>query len=72
MHGDRWIQDPQRLARLGFGDPDSAPNAAEQHGADTMIAAAHDEVTKFAAAVQAQLATVNSALKARGQPAINW
>lgn len=60
------------LARLGYGDSNAGPNAAEQHGAETMTALAHEEVTRFNAAVQAQLVTVNARLKAKGQPPISF
>ncbi|MEA3246073.1 MAG: hypothetical protein U9Q74_07930, partial [Gemmatimonadota bacterium] len=60
------------LDRLGYGDGNTAPNAAEQRGADAMIAAAHEAVTRLNAAVQAQLATLNARLAAKGQAPIRW
>jgi hypothetical protein len=60
------------LQRLGYGDSNSAPNDVELSAAETMIAAAHEEVTRFNAMLRAQTATVNGQLKARGQPPLNY
>jgi hypothetical protein len=60
------------LTGLGFGDSDLGPNNVEQSGAQTMIAAAHDAVSRFNAAVQAQLAAVNARLTARGQQPLSY
>jgi photosystem II stability/assembly factor-like uncharacterized protein len=62
----------EELQGLGYGDSDTAPNAVEQSAAQTMVTAAHDEVARFNAAVQSQLATVNEQLKSRGQQAISY
>jgi hypothetical protein len=43
-----------KLQRLGFGDINSAPNAVELSAAETMITLAHEEVTRFNAALRAQ------------------
>jgi len=60
------------LQRLGYGDINAAPNAVELSAAETMIAQAHEEVTRFNAMLQAQTATVNEHLKTRGQPPLNY
>jgi len=60
------------IDRLGYGDGNTAPNAVEQRAAETMIAAAHDAVTRLDAVVQAQLATVNARLQTKGQPPLNY
>ena len=60
------------LQRLGYGDRNSAPNAVELSAAETMITAAHEEVTRFNAMLRAQTATVNEQLKTRGQPPLNY
>jgi hypothetical protein len=60
------------LERLGYGDSNSAPNAVELSAAETMITAAHEEVTRFNAMLRAQAATVNEQLKARGQAPLNY
>ncbi|HVZ47187.1 MAG TPA: glycosyl hydrolase [Gemmatimonadaceae bacterium] len=76
FYGHNQYADPytatilDELMGFGYGDPNTAPNVVEQRGADTMIAAAHDAVTRFNASVEAQLAAVNTQLKARGQPLI--
>ena len=62
----------EELQGLGYGDSDTSPNAVEQSAAQTMVTAAHDEVARFNAAVQSQLATVNEQLKSRGQQAISY
>ncbi len=60
------------IIRLGYGDSNTAPNAAEQRGADTMIREAHDAAARLDTAVRAQLATVNERLGAKGQAPIVW
>jgi hypothetical protein len=60
------------LQRLGYGDSNSAPNAVELSAAETMITQAHEEVTRFNAALRAQAATVNEQLKMKGQPPLNY
>jgi hypothetical protein len=60
------------LQRLGYGDSNSAPNAVELSAAETMITQAHEEVTRFTAALRAQAANVNEQLKTRGQPPLNY
>jgi hypothetical protein len=60
------------LQRLGYGDSNSAPNAVELSAAETMITLAHEEVTRFNAALRAQAATVNEQLKTKGQPPLNY
>jgi photosystem II stability/assembly factor-like uncharacterized protein len=60
------------LQRLGYGDSNSAPNAVELSAAETMITLAHEEVTRFNAALRAQAASVNEQLKTRGQPPLNY
>ena len=60
------------LERVGYGDIHTEPNAVEQSAAETMIAVAHEEVSRFNAAVRAQLATVNEQLKAKGRPPLNY
>jgi len=60
------------LQRLGYGDINSAPNDVELSAAETMIAQAHEEVTRFNAALRAQAATVNEQLKTKGQPPLNY
>ena len=60
------------IDRLGYGDSNSGPNAVEQRGAETMIVAAHDAVTRLDAVVQAQLATMNVRLRAKGQPPVSY
>jgi len=37
-----------------------------------MITQAHEEVTRFNAALRAQAATVNEQLKSKGQPPLNY
>jgi hypothetical protein len=60
------------LQRLGYGDSNSAPNDVELSAAETMIAQAHEEVSRFNAMLRAQAATVNEQLKARGQPPLTY
>jgi len=60
------------LQRLGYGGSDTAPNAVELSAAETMITQAHEEVTRFNAALRAQAATVNEQLKSKGQPPLNY
>jgi len=60
------------LQRLGYGDSNAAPNAVELSAAETMIAAAHEEVTRFNAMLRAQTANVNEQLKTKGQPPLNY
>ena len=60
------------IDRLGYGDSNSGPNAVEQRGAEEMIAAAHQAVTQLDAVVQAQLATVNARLRAKGLPPLSY
>jgi len=60
------------LQRLGYGDSNSAPNSVELSAAETMITQAHEEVTRFTAALRAQTANVNEQLKTRGQPPLNY
>ena len=60
------------IDRLGYGDSNNGPNAVEQRGAETMIVAAHDAVTRLDAVVQAQLATMNVRLRAKGQPPVSY
>jgi hypothetical protein len=60
------------LQRLGYGDSNSAPNAVELSAAETMIAEAHEAVTRFNAMLRAQTANVNEQLKTRGQPPLNY
>ena len=60
------------IDRLGYGDGNTGPNAVEQRGAETVIAAAHNAVTRLDAVVQAQLATANARLRAKGQPPLSY
>ncbi|HJQ21904.1 MAG TPA: glycosyl hydrolase [Gemmatimonadaceae bacterium] len=60
------------IQRLGYGDGNSAPNAVEQAAAKTMVAAAHDEVARFNATVQALLVAANERLKANGKPPVGY
>ncbi|HET8587809.1 MAG TPA: hypothetical protein VFM74_08060, partial [Candidatus Limnocylindria bacterium] len=60
------------LTGLGYGDGNTAPNAVEQHAADTMVAAAHAAATRLDAVVRTQLAAVNARLQAKGGTPLSY
>ena len=62
----------EELIGLGYGDGNSAPNAVELSAADTVVAAAHEEVARFNAVLQTQLSTVNDQAKAQGRPPLRF